>query len=533
MNDIRTLITKLEQINEAGETKIPNLAPGTFKGNEPRFKKFLWKIVNKDPFLNLERQQVWILPAEARVLAKMHGDGTFAGAISVRTSDKNGIATGDKISLSSLLKTDDLGGQQGDPHKPGVAPTGKESLLVKPKTIGITDQDIPGHRLMSIIVNNPVLNSTDYGKVVIQLARYIEAGDIVAFPEEYIQADMEKVRKAIVDYAGEYLGILAILYGQSDFPKQAAFETWMGGSIADFNLNFPGKSNTNIADSYANITSKDGERKINISSKGTGGGAPPAISGLTIPNDIRKNRKLKTAVQFIELCQKTDTARGPSTISQAFDAMDLIYQYHPESIDKKFASFLPFSSKNPRLVERAVESWKTGVDLPQKYHKMWEGIKPKGKPTDGGLLIYAIKKEVANAMNNKGAIPEFQATILQVLEMNFIQQYALYEGGAIVFRTQWPAKLDGTILVKNKSSVGDPTGGGFSFKLGFPGETDDGDEDTGGTDSTASAEKAAKLDKKAQQAGTAHSIGGLRPIGAATPKSSERKSPDDQRGYRN
>jgi len=504
MIDIRTLINQLEQINEAGENKIPNLAPGTFKGKDERFKTFLWKIANLDPFLNLERQQVWILPAEARRLATMYRDGSFKGAISVRTCNKNGVAVGGSIALSNLLKTDDLGGQQGDPHNPGSAPTGKESLLVKPKTIGITDQKIPGHGLMRVIVNNPVLNSTDYGKVIIQLARYIEAGDAVVFPPEYQQKDMEKTRKAIVDYAGEYLGILAILYDQTDFPKRAEFEAWMGGSIADFIFDFPGASNTNIADSYANITSLDGERKINISSKGTGGGAPPAISGLTIPDDIKKNRKLKTAVEFIELCQKTDTTRGPSTISQAFDAMDLIYAHYPESIDKKFVKFLPFSSKNPRLVERAVESWKTGVSLPQTYSQMWQGINAKGKATDGGLLIYAIKKEVARAINSGGAIPEFQSTILQVLEMNFIQQYALYQGGAMTFRTQWPAKLDGTILVKNKSSVGDPTGGGFSFKLGFPGEKDDEDEGGG---AEASSQKVAQLDAKVSKAGKAHSIG--------------------------
>ena len=50
--------------------------------------------------------------------------------------------------------------------------------------------------------------------------------------------------------------------------------------------------------------------------------------------------------------------------------------------------------------------------------------------------------------------------------MNFIQQYADYKGGEVTFETQWPAKLNGKISVENKSSAGDPTAGGFSFKLG-------------------------------------------------------------------
>jgi len=98
---------------------------------------------------------------------------------------------------------------------------------------------------------------------------------------------------------------------------------------------------------------------------------------------------------------------------------------------------------------------------------MFDDIRAKSEnATDGGLLIYAVKKEVARAVNESDAIPEFQDTILQVLEMNFIQQYADYKGGEVTFETQWPAKLNGKISVENKSSAGDPTAGGFSFKLG-------------------------------------------------------------------
>jgi hypothetical protein len=73
-------------------------------------------------------------------------------------------------------------------------------------------------------------------------------------------------------------------------------------------------------------------------------------------------------------------------------------------------------------------------------------------------------------MNRKDAIPEFKDAIIQILEMNFIQQYCDYKSGQLTFATQWPAKLDGKISVENKSSAIDPTAGGFSFKLG---RTDD------------------------------------------------------------
>jgi hypothetical protein len=66
--------------------------------------------------------------------------------------------------------------------------------------------------------------------------------------------------------------------------------------------------------------------------------------------------------------------------------------------------------------------------------------------------------------------------VLEILNMNFVQQYTDYENkhtGELTFATQWPAKLDGIVSVENKSSAKDPRSGGFSFKLG---RTDD---DTG------------------------------------------------------
>ena len=70
-------------------------------------------------------------------------------------------------------------------------------------------------------------------------------------------------------------------------------------------------------------------------------------------------------------------------------------------------------------------------------------------------------------MNEDNAIPEFADTILQVLEMNFIQQYTDYHAnGELTFATQWPSKLEGVVTLENKSSAKEPSSAGFSFKLG-------------------------------------------------------------------
>jgi hypothetical protein len=99
---------------------------------------------------------------------------------------------GKPIALSSLAKTKDFGGAAvafGQDASTG----GKEALLVKPSQIGIVDKDIPATDLYDFIKTNSVLNSTEYGKVVIQLADYIVSGELVVFPEEYQSKDKEKI----------------------------------------------------------------------------------------------------------------------------------------------------------------------------------------------------------------------------------------------------------------------------------------------------------------------------------------------------
>jgi hypothetical protein len=472
---MRDILNLLDTLNEA-----TNLAPSELK-DPNRFEKFLWKIENGDPFLNKNREQVFLDPDEAERFRQLRAENLFAGALVAN------IKGGGQIALSQLLKTNDLGGQQGDPHKPGEADAagasaGKESLLVKPKTIQITDIDIPAKDLYKVISSNQILNSTDYGKTVIQLANKIVSGQAVVLPPEYQDKSMEKIRKAIVDYAGEYLGVLALVTGRTKFDNQAEFTKWLGAGVGELVINFPGKSNTNIADSYATVKNKKTSHALNISSKGTGGGAAPAISGLKISDDIKKNPKLKNAVKFIELCQAKADERGASTLIQAFEAMNFIYSINPGAISKKFQKFLPWT---PDAVGTIVVATASGTALPKIYAPAFADIKTRGgKATPGGTLVYAIKKDVAEAINDRNAIPEFKDTILQVLEMNFIQQYTDYSSGEITFETQWPAKLDGDVSVVNKSSAAEPTAGGFSFKLGRVTK----DDEVGGSDYSVSAD---------------------------------------------
>lgn len=462
---MRDILNTLDAIAEAS-----NLAPSELIKHEWRFKKVIEKIKNGEPFEDKTGAVIYIDPREARRLVTLYKSGQLEGPLAVKTVDEQGQPL-NPVPLSALKKTPELqkpGGQATSAT--GQKKVTKEDALVKPTQIGITDRDIPAQSLYKTIVNNPVLNSTEYGKVVIQLANDIASGRAAQLPPEYTTKENEQIRKAIVDYAGEYLGVLALVLDQSNFPKKDEFISWLGGNLNDLILRFPSKANTNLADSYASITNPKTNHTLNISSKGTGGGAAPAISGLKIPDTMRRSKQYQNALQFIDICQKSDKSGGPTTITSAFDAIDLIYKINPKALPNNIQKILPLSS-NPKLLPFVVEQIRSkGADqrpLPKKYDIITDQVSSK-TATPSGKLVYQIKNIVQNAVNNNDAIPGFRDLILQILEMNFIQQYADYNNGTISFATQWPAKLEGDISLEHKSSAASPTDGGFSFKLGRP-----------------------------------------------------------------
>jgi len=466
---MRDLLTLLETLEEA--TKAEKGGPQTLfsKGLTPteinkdpgRWALLIQKISTNQPFIdNVTGQEIYIKPEEAKRLTKMKKEGKFTGTkTTILTKD------GQEIPMAQLAKNEEFGGST------------KESVLLKPSLIKITDRDIPATDLYEVISSNSILQKTDYGQVVIQLAKYIISGEYCQLPPEFLTKEKEAERKAIVDYAGEYLGVLALLYGRSRFPRKKQFLEWLGGDIGELTLNFPSAANNNIADSYATITNPNTSHSLNISSKGTGGGAAPAISGLKISPEIKRNAKLKNAVTLIELCQAGKDETGPATIVQAFKIMDFLYSVSPNGIPKKWHKFLPFASKSPKLQQQCIESINSikgqknekniqSLRLPKMYEPLISDIASE-KASDGGKLVYAIKKTIAQQVNSKAVIPEFADTILQVLEMNFIQQYTDYQpNGEITFATQWPSKLEGVVTMENKSSAVEPSSAGFSFKLG-------------------------------------------------------------------
>ena len=197
MRDLINILTNLS------EGKV-GLSPGEINKYDWRFEKFIDYIKNGKPFTTMDNQQVVLDKSEADKFIKMQHYNTFKGNLKGKIADSE-----DEIPLSQLVKTGDFGGAAiaaGQEETAG----GKEGLFVKPTQIGIVDKNIPSFEFYEMIQNNPVLNSTEYGKVIIDLANYIVSGEAVMLPEEYMSKDKQKIVKAIVDYAGEYLGVLAL-----------------------------------------------------------------------------------------------------------------------------------------------------------------------------------------------------------------------------------------------------------------------------------------------------------------------------------
>jgi hypothetical protein len=493
-------------LNVADNLFEATLTPAQIVKYPERFDAFINHIRDSKPFFTeKEGTEVVLNPAEADRFLKLNQQGQFKGGL------KGVDMKGGEWPLSGFRKTAEFGGASAKPGDEEGDVSNKEGVQVKPSQIGICDKLIPAHALLGEITTNQVLSSTEYGKVVIALANNIGLQEPAALPKEMVKNTA--IKKAIVDYAGEYLGVLALVMGQTEFPNRKEFLNWLESDISGLVLNFPSKVNNPLADSFATIANPSNDRQLNISSKGTGGGAAPSISGLVIPENVRKKKAYKVAVDIIDVCQNKSLP-SPTSISQIFQVMNLLNEHLPEKIPKEFKPFLPWDIS---IINQVRDSMKQGSKMP-KYRSLFADLVSKGE--DGGKLTYVTKLAVMKIINS-GAVPEFQACVLEILDYNFIQQYTTIENktGKLRFVTQWPAKLDGKVTIETKSGGTDPTKGGFSFKLKPAGAS--ADEDLPELPQPSAAEVDQETDVAVDKVLDPHLS--LRPNGAADSKPRAKK----------
>lgn len=443
---------EIKIVEAAGNTTLQaaNLAK-----NPPRFQNLVNNIRSRHPLYLVDGTPVIIKPEEAERLEQMMQDQMFKGTIKLTAEDGNVWV------LSQFLKTKDYGGQAVPPGQEAEVGLTKEAAALKPSDVGLEDKEIPAGNLANEIINNPNLQKTEHGKIVIQMANEIVQGQMPVVPKVE-----PSVKKAINDYAGEYLGVLALVQGVSEFPKKDEFNEWLKAPIGNLTLVFPGAANAPLADSYALIDPTTGHQ-LNISSKGKGGGAPPSIGSLEIPAFMRDKPQYSNAIRFIEVVKNVNQdLPKPTTMSQVYEVMNLLHEVAPESLDAKFTPYLPWTTE--KIVE-LLATRKEGTPLPE-YEDLWADYNfTSPNATDIGKLTFAIKNECMQAINgaNRNALPDFQGAVLEILGYNFIQQDAIIRRNVMEFKTQWPAKLNATVTVESKSGAGDMTKGSFSFKLHF------------------------------------------------------------------
>jgi hypothetical protein len=317
--------------------------------------------------------------------------------------------------------------------------------------------EIIGKNLHQIIVNNKVLNQAgDLGKAIIQASLDIHQGQ-----NPIVKQYDENTRKVIAIDAGEYLGIQQMIDGTADWKgKYEAFLTFLGASdLNNISVIFPGSQNSQLQDSYGVQNAATGHT-IMISSKGgigsTAAGAAPALSGLVLPENMTKKVKLGSGADFILLMQRM------TTINQPFAGMNFLNKYYPDAVPELYKDLLPFTNEDIQAINANI---KGRGDLDPKFDAIIATRKTKSRARKGGILMYATAKDLVETINSNQPIPDFRQTVLNVLDMNFVQVFSRVVGGQLKADVLWPGKIDGNVLLWTKSEPASPSSAGFSFKV--------------------------------------------------------------------
>jgi hypothetical protein len=62
-------------------------------------------------------------------------------------------------------------------------------------------------------------------------------------------------------------------------------------------------------------------------------------------------------------------------------------------------------------------------------------------------------------------MPDLRQTILEILDMNFVQIFSRVVGGKLTADVLWPGKVDGNVLLWTKAEAASPSSAGLSFKV--------------------------------------------------------------------
>ena len=342
----------------------------------------------------------------------------------------------------------------------------KEAYSVKPSDI-FADERFPAKQVFNEVINNPKLQEQEIGKVIIEMAKEIQDGNDAQFKN--IQKEFQS---AIRDYAGEYLGVLALIRGTANFPTRKEWLKHLGVSNIDsIFINFPTQSNFALGDSIGSFENAETGNMILISSKGGKMGAPPSLNSLKIPENLVGSNRYAAEVSFVE------TMQGASAAEQPFLGINKLFEIAPESINETIRNVLPLSAQDISTLTNEYmnpshnkDDWQTVLD--EKYHPLVRLVDKtydrfKDTATPGGLIHYIMTRDIINAVNERNAMPEFESMAREILQKNFIQIFARPKGAVLGFDILWPnvEMATGKVKLYSKASANEPKKAKMSFSV--------------------------------------------------------------------
>ncbi len=465
------------------------LSPGElFKRNylDWRPQNFLKKLKDGTPFIDSSGKKYYPAPKEYErlfplvqrtldTLAKKPDAPLPSLVVNIKDVGPMAVSKFEKADLQTVkgqvtgdVNVQPIGiGIAADPINPtGTKPKDKITLSMDQEVKRALDANkgIRAGQLYNVIANNPVLDKAgELGKAIKECAYQISQGvqpDISKYPEA--------IQKKIAIDAGEYLGILAMVYNVASWynNKQGAFLKFLGApNFNNLMVIFPGEQNASLSDSYGVQNSQTGQT-IMISSKGglskTAMGAAPSLGGLRRSLDKRtKEIKPGNALDFIDSMIKVSP-----TLGQGFAGMNWMQKYYPQFVPDIYSNLLPFTAEDLAFI---TENLKTNgrTKVPAKFNKLlknYPGL-AKSKATVGGKIVYAVTKDLVNVINESNVLEDFRTNILELLEENFVQIYSRGVGGKLTATILWPGKIDGNVYLHTKIDAGNPGKAGLGFKL--------------------------------------------------------------------
>jgi hypothetical protein len=455
-----------EILNEAklqpGELFVP-------KHLDWRPAAFLQKLKDRTPFVQTIGGEEFIpepgeykrlkLEVEMAVQARLKNSGAPVPSLTIKT-DKGDIPV-------SKFEKADLQTAKGQ---------ATTQVNIQPIGIGISadkvDKNVSAEEeIKSAIKNNKAIIGANLHKIITDNQILDQAGELGAAVKESVKEILsgnvptvgtydKKIQKTLAIDAGEYLGILQMVHDTANFPKKQAFLQFL--ETTDLNsmmVIFPGSQNSQLQDSYGVQNIKTGHT-IMISSKGgvgrTAAGAAPAISGLKIPNSMTAKVKPGSSIQFLQLIQEK------IVVEQPFAGLNFLHKHYPAAVPALYKNILPFTGEDMQIINNNLK----GIGkLPAKYNKILKSRNITARARAGGILFYCAAKDLVETINTNQPMPDLRQTILEILDMNFVQIFSRVVGGKLTADVLWPGKVDGNVLLWTKAEAASPSSAGLSFKV--------------------------------------------------------------------